>query len=328
MLFGDLKRERNQWQLWAGTQLLKDFGTAENQAYEALQVFRDLRVNARGSVGGVFEYYLTDGQAPSAITRHRQVLSFEPASLRVEQFNGQWVLRDARLILYNFGPSRAEALQALAVCKQYGFNQLGYVGHPTPAIKYLLRDQNHTLAAGPEPVVPASARMKVAETPRPRLLLPDVGDVGDRLPLDTRRMDLRREGSGWVLYAGKQPVGRFGPAERAGRATAEALERFRVTELCRVGDSGFGFFLSNGRAPQGGTVGLSTKLLRVEKLAVQSVNGVWAVCEGTRPVLLFGDRPDDARIALAAIMHFKFDEVVTVGGGHLGNVHLFVKSRP
>src|SRR5687767_2810299 len=46
-----LKRERGQWQLWAGTLMLKDFGASEAEAHEALQVFRDLRVNARGSIG-------------------------------------------------------------------------------------------------------------------------------------------------------------------------------------------------------------------------------------------------------------------------------------
>jgi hypothetical protein len=169
--------------------------------------------------------------------------------------------------------------------------------------------------------------MQAAEMPRPRLILPDVGDVGDRMPLDARRLDLRRDGGEWVLYAGRQAVGRFGGSEREGRAVASALEQFHVTELCRAGASGFGFFLTNGRAPQGGTVGLPARPLRAEALTVRSVGGSWAVCEDTKPLLKFGDRAEDARIALAAIKHFHFDSDITVGGGHLGNVHLFVKTR-
>ena len=128
-----LKYERGVWQMWAGSILLKDFGPAEADVHEALQVFRDLRVNSHGSVGGVFEYWLTDGSAPSAVTRHKQIIPFDLASLRTEQVSGQWVLRDAHVILYNFGPSQTDAQQALAICKQLGFNQLGYVGHPVPA---------------------------------------------------------------------------------------------------------------------------------------------------------------------------------------------------
>jgi hypothetical protein len=323
-----LKRDRGVWQLWAGGLLLKDFGPSEKDAYDALQVFRDLRINARGYVGGVFEYYLTEGQSPSGLTRHRQVLTFDPDSLRVEHYSGQWVLRDARTVLYNFGNERADAQQALSVCKQYGFNQLGYVGHPTPSLKYLLRDPNPSRAPkGPEPPVPASAKLQAAEAPHPRLVLPEVGDVGDRVPLDARHLDLRRDGGEWVLYAGRTVLGHFGGSEREGRATLEALEQFRVSELCRVGSSGFSFFLSHGRAPQGTTVGLHARPLRVESLSVRQVGASWALCENERLLMSLGDKADTARAALAAIKYYRFDHVVSVGNGHLGDTHLFVKTR-
>ena len=74
-----LKTDYGKWQLWAGNLLLKDFGPAEREATEALNVFRDLRVNSRGSIGGVFEYWLTDGQAPSAFMRHKQSCPVRPA---------------------------------------------------------------------------------------------------------------------------------------------------------------------------------------------------------------------------------------------------------
>ncbi len=325
-----LRREHGQWQLWAGSLLLKDFGQSQGEAYEALQLLRDLRVNMRGSIGGVFEYWLTDGQAPATIARKRQVIPFDPRTLRAESLAGNWVLRDDRVILYNFGPSQAEAQQALAVCRQYGFNQLGVVGSPMPLLKYLIRDPNAPASARATQgsVVPVSALMQATEAPHLRLTVPGVGDIGDRLLLGSGRLDLRREGGEWVLYAGRLPLGHFGQSERYARATAEALEQFRVTELCRVGSSEFGFFLSNGRAPRGGSiVGLSAKPLRADRLGVRQTAAGWAVCEDARPLLTFGDRADDARHALEAIKHFGFDYDVPVGGGRLGNVHLFVKER-
>ena len=323
-----LMTESGKWQLWAGKLLLKDFGAAEREASEALQVFRDLRINSHANIGGVFDYWLTDGQAPYSFTGRRQIVPFDAHSLRIEQVNGQWVLRDAHIILYGFGHSQADAQQALAVCQQFEFNQLGYVGHPNPSLKYLMKDPT------PRPTSPVtqsiqtvSAAMQVNELPHPRLMLAGVGDVGDRVPFDGRRLDLRHENGNWVLYAGRTAVGNFGPSDRDARMALETLEQFRVSDLCRIGDSGVGFFLSNGRAPQGSIVGTGVQPLRFESLNVRQVAGFWAVCEGTRPLFEFGDKDDDARHLLAAIKEFRFDHVTLVGNGRLGKMYLFVKTR-
>ena len=308
--------------------MLKDFGASERDANEALQVFRDLRVTSHGAVGSAFEYWLVDGQAPSAFIRHRQVIPFDPHKLRVERLSGQWVLRDAHVVLFNFGQAEADAEQALAVCKRYEFDQLGYIGHPTPLLKYLMKDPNPRPASPPgDAVVRVSAAMLESELPRPRLVLPGAGDVGDRVPFDGRRLDIRREGGEWVLYSGRVPVGRFGASERDARATLQTLEQFRVTELCRVGESGFGFFLSNGHAPAGTTIGIGAKPIRTDVLNVRQVGGAWAVCEGAHPLFAFGDKADDAHHLLAAIHAYHFDQVAAVGNGHLGPVYLFIKSR-
>jgi hypothetical protein len=322
-----LLSQSGRWQLWAGNLLLKDFGAAERDASEALQVFRDLRVNSHASVSDVFEYWLTDGQAPYAFTGRRQVIPFDLHTLRVEQMNGQWVLRDAHVVLYSFGRSQADAQTALAVCRQYEFNQLGYVGHPVPPLKYLLKDPTPR-QSGPVPqsLIPVSAVMQPAEMAHPRLVLPGVGDVGDRAPFDGRRLDLRRDGGEWVLYAGRMPVGHFGQSDRDARTALETLEQFRVTELCHIGDSGFGFFLTNGRPPQGSIIGTGAKHFRPESLNVRQIGGNWAVCEETRPLFDFGEKADDARHVLAAIKEYHFDHVAQVGNGRLGNVYLFVKS--
>jgi hypothetical protein len=256
------------------------------------------------------------------------VIPFDPRSLRVEQQAGQWVLRDARVVLYGFGRSRTDADLALAVCRQYEFDQLGYVGHPTPVLKYLMKDPvPRTVGPASQALVPVTAAMTAAELPRPRLWVSGVGEIGDRIPFDGRRLDLRRENGEWVLYAGRAAVGHFGSSERDARTTLELLEQFRVTELCRVGESGFGFFLTNGRAPAGTVIGTGAKPLRTDMLNVRQVNGSWAVCEGSHPLFDFGERADDARHLLAAIREFHFDYVAAVGNGRLGNTYLFVKTQ-
>jgi hypothetical protein len=308
--------------------LIKDFGTAEDDAHEALRLFRDLRLDARGSVGGVFEYYLSEGKAPSAALRNKQVVPFDPALLRVEQMNGQWVLRDARTILYNFGLSQSDARQALAVCRQYGFNQLGVVGHPNPTLKYLLKDPNpppsfHTA----QPILPVSARMQTNETARRQLYIPGTGAVGSLMPIENRRLDLRRESGEWRLFQGNTLLGRFGSQEREARETMELLQQFRCTEICQFGSSGFGFYLSNGRPPQGTLVGMQSRTLNADKLIVRKTGGAWEICEDLHPIFQFGDDELAARQALAAIRYFKIDTFSRVGGGHMGDSYLFVRVR-
>jgi hypothetical protein len=334
-----VKREGNSWQLWAGTLLLKDFGPSQLDALEALQLFRELHVNARGSIGGVFEYWLTDGQAPSAPTRYRRVVPFDSAALRVEKLNSQWVLRDPHAVLYQFGSSETDARQALAVCQRYGFNQLGIIGQPTPTFKYLvrdqapsmssrgLRDQVTSMAVSPMTAPKASA-VPVAERRTGSLALPNEGTVGQRIPFDARQLELRRTANDWTLYAGPALLGRCGGSERDARAVVEALKDFRVTELCRIGDSDFGFFLSGGRAPQGSSiVGLSAKPLKVDRLSVRQVDGKWAVFEDNRPLWDFGPKGEEARHALTAIQQYGFDQVIPIGAGRTLNMQLLVKTH-
>src|SRR4029077_8460408 len=83
-----VKYQGGSWQLWAGPTLIEDFGRAEIEAREALQLFRDWRVNSRGMIGGVFEFWLADGEAPAGIVRNKKIVSFNPALLRVESIAG------------------------------------------------------------------------------------------------------------------------------------------------------------------------------------------------------------------------------------------------
>jgi hypothetical protein len=323
-----IKYQNDGWQLWAGPMLIKDFGRAENEAREALQLFRDLRVNSRGIIGGVFEFWLADGEAPSGIVRNKKIVSFNAAKLRVESIAGTWCLRDDHVILYNFGPSKADADAALAVCWQYGFNQLGFVGQPTPYLKYLMLDKNAPPPKyGAAPVVPASARMTAAEDAWRPLSIPQDGIIGNVRVLDSRRLELRREGGHWSLAADKTALWDFASSEREARTVQQALQQFRCTEICQIGGSGFGFFLANGRAPWGTLVGLPSRPINREALAVRQVEGSWGVYEDRRRLFDFGANAEDAKRALASIKYYQFDTICPIGGGHLGGLNLLVKAR-
>lgn len=323
-----LKREWGQWQLWSGNQLLKDFGSAEADAAEAMRLFRELKVNSRGSVGGVFEYYLLDGKAPSVALSRKQVVPFDPRSLRAELMGGQWVLRDANTILFNFGPAKLDAEKSLAICQKYGFNQLGVIGQPTPTFKYLLKDPNPApFSRKTTSIVPASFSAPATEAPRRQIFVPGIGPIGSAEKIDYRRLDLRRDNGEWVLGNGPVILGRFGALERDARMALETLQQFRCTEICRFGSSKFGFCLSNGRPPQGTLVGLSPRALRLDRLHVVKDDKGWTINEDQRVLFHLGDEETAARQALAAIRHFQFDTFVPIGSGRMGELVLMLKTR-
>src|SRR5262249_29254188 len=102
----DLQWQGERWQLVAGGVMLKDFGRRQTEAREALRIVRELRLTQHGTIGTpkpVMEYWLADGQAPRAYDPRLRLISFDPAGLRVEQVQGQWCLRDARMPLFYFG---------------------------------------------------------------------------------------------------------------------------------------------------------------------------------------------------------------------------------
>lgn len=323
-----VKGESGQWQLWAGGRMIKDFGRSEADARMALLQFRTLKLNARGTVGGDFEYYLSDGAAPSAPLRSKLVVPFDAGTLRVEHANGQWFLRDAHATLFGFGESESDARQALAICRKYGFNQIAIIGQPVPAMKYLLRDPNPPALFGSrQPIVAASAPSPVSEAPARPLFVRGSGTLGTLTAVDHRTLRLRRETAGWTVLHGSTPIASFGPNEHDANAAVQLLRDFRCTDLCRFGNAEFGFFLSNGRAPAGSFIGVSTRTFQRERLQVRSVNGVWSIFENARAVFSFGADDTAARNALIAIRHFQFDTYVPIGNGPFGRLYLMSKTQ-
>jgi hypothetical protein len=334
------------WQLMANGTVLKDFGRRENEARQALRLIRELRLTQRGAVGGAqpaMEYWLSSGQAPQGLTPGTATLPLDPAALKLEQQNGQWLLRDGPRLLVNFGRREAEARQGLAVLQKYGFNQVALVGpggsgmqvflsKPEPAHAEALVGRSRPLrgsAEAPEKApAPASALDRLV-TPAlappaggppegPPGVKPNVhgGASGsaERVPFDWRQLQLRQEGGAWKLRAGGQEFADFGSDERDARLALTALQYYRVNEQRLLGSSpgSTSYFLSNGQAPRGLALGVPGPALRPETLSVAPVGAGWAVCSNGQPLLTCSGG-DEARRLLEAIRQYKFDHVCRFG---------------
>jgi hypothetical protein len=139
----DLQWKDDRWQLVDGGEPIKDFGRREQEAKIALYLIRELGLTQRGTIGApqpVLEYWLANGQAPVGPVPGLRTRPIDLATLRVEELQKQWVVRDLYQILFNFGTGENDARQAAAVLQKYHFSQLGAVGQGTPLMLIMLSD--------------------------------------------------------------------------------------------------------------------------------------------------------------------------------------------
>ena len=334
---------------------LKDFGRNETEARQALRLIRDLRLNQHGVIGGPapsLEYWLSDGKPPQGPAAGLRVLPIDAASLRVEQTQNQWVLRDDRRVLFSFGSSQADARQAQAVIRKYGFTQVGTVGAGAPSMIVFLAppgaDATRLASSAPTTAVdPASPAGKAlakyggldalpAPAVPPLRGAPVTGhgisatsDTPDRIPFDWRQVQLHKDGSAWKLAAGSLVLADFGADEYAARLGLSAMHYYHFTEQRQVGgpSGGFTYYLSEGQAPHGVMFGMDGQSFQPDRLEVRQLQGRWAVCVGDVPLVELGDTPEAANQVLDVIQRQHFDRLCRLGTTDGKGMTFFVRSR-
>jgi hypothetical protein len=360
----------SRWVLRAGDVVLKDFGKREAEARQALRIIRELRLTEHATVGTprpVLEYWLADGQAPRGLSSGLQLLPIDPSSMNVEQIQGQWCLRDARRPLFSFGPHQDDANHALEVMRRYGFNRVGYVGQPVPAMIYFLAESNALPSlhrslpsplmprplfnggqaapgqeagtappGGPEQNPPRPGRMaSPLELPSGRQFtatntrLPGVEDLGDRVPFDYRQVQMRHDTDGWKLVLSNYVLADLGKNESEARHALAVVQFYHFTEQCLVGQPQptFTYFLVNGQAPRGVMFGVNIRAFRPSDLSLRQEGTAYVIYDGTQPLLNFGDKKADAEQLLKAIHKYKFDHLCRVGQGEPHTMTFLVRTR-
>jgi hypothetical protein len=143
----DLQWRDESWQLVDDNVTIKDFGRREHEARAALGLIRELGLTQRGTIGSpqpIMEYWLANGHAPSGLVRSLRPRPIDLATLRVEEAQKQWVVRDNYQILFNFGAQEQDARQAAAVLHHYGFTQIGVLGAGAPSMLVLFGSSEQT----------------------------------------------------------------------------------------------------------------------------------------------------------------------------------------
>jgi hypothetical protein len=354
------------WRLTAGAVTLKDFGRRESDARQALRLIRELRLNQHGAIGGQapsLEYWLADGQPPHGPATGLHTLPIDAASLRVEQTQTQWVLRDNQRVLFNFGNEQSDARQALAVIRKYGFTEVGAVNPAAPSMviffarpdavstaKPTAARQTRPTAApdkpAPDPLSPAGRLLAehpgvVASSPVAPAVPPlrQVGLSGnslsassqtpDRTPFDWRQVQLRKEDGGWKLAAGSCVLADFGADEHAARLGLSAMQYYRFTERRQVGGGSarFTYFLVGGQPPRGAMFGVDGQPFQLNRLQIRQMEGRWTVCDGDRPLVEMGDKAEEANQVLDLIRRQQADRLCRLGAADGRGMTFLVRSR-
>ncbi|MCZ2341729.1 MAG: hypothetical protein LC104_08020 [Bacteroidales bacterium] len=323
-----LRRQAGSWQLLAGSRLLHDFGDDRETAQEALRAMRGLRANQWGRIGSprvVVEYGLVDGAPSPWATAPRIWLPVDLSSLKAEQMRGTWVVRDRENILLNFGVSQADAHQAVAVAKRYGFNRLSFAGFPNPAAAFLFagppvigsRGGNDSLAS----IVTLAQERNLQRT---GIAVPGVGYLGEQLTIHPHQVEVRKQAGTWVLAQGPDIVAAFGSAELTARAALRAVRDGRFTGYCQV--AGLTFFLVNGAAPAREPFGVIGYRFSVDHLRiVERSSGQWELLDTSNRKLVSVATRAEAEQAAQVLRAFRFDTECRIGTGE-SSLRFFVRS--
>lgn len=322
----NLRRFGDSWQIWTGTSMLRNFGSAEADAREVHRVMRELKVNEWVRIGSPVpsvEYGLYHGRAPVASGVARFALPIDLRSVRAERVKGVWVLRDENSVFINFGTHRSDAEQAAAVVQKYGFDRVGYVGQPQPVMTFFF------VAPPNEKMMDSGlgslgAQIQIEAMTRTGIPVPGLGFVGEMIRIDYRKVEVRREAHEWVLAHGSDVLGRFGAGEWQARDALKVVQEGRFTEWCQF--AGVRFFLSGGRAPSKPLFAQIVREFDERDLAVRQINGQWFVHASHRPLFQV-ETPQEGEDLIRILRHFGFNQLCQSGNSSKPTLTFLTKAR-
>lgn len=311
-----LRMQYESWQLWLGPQVFRDYGKAARDAQDVLATLRTLRPTEWAAIGSprtVVEYGLTNGEAPAWAPISRVAIPIDLKTIRAEPVRGAWCVRDDSNILLNFGADRSGAEQAAAVPKRYGFNRLGLIGTPSPAMAFYFAApasaSNRPQEANPFAALNVAAQE--ASLTRTGVDVPGVGLVGERVMLDRGRLEVRKDRGEWVLAQGPDVLARFGYSEFTARDAQRVVIDARFTEFCRIG--GMAFFLVDGKPPTRVPFNAQGPRFDPARLEAKEANGVWGVYENNGRLLFPAASAADADQIIRVVKAYRFDQLCQVG---------------
>jgi hypothetical protein len=319
-----------RWKVHTRSVLLKDFGTDRAAAQEAVRTIQDLRVNQLGTVPGAqppFEYWLTDGRAPRGLNARVLVVPISARTIRAESVGGTWVVTDSVRGLYDFGPDAEAAKKAAIIFWKYGFNQIGVIGSPRPAMFYPLQDPRQATVDRAAPNPDPSPLGVLNDVSRTSLLLPGNTYAGAKSPIDAKKLETSRAKSGeWTLTHAGDVLARFGGSETSARTALKALQDARPTEIVWIGEARVPLFLAEGQPLRYEPLGGGKTAFRADRLKIQELRKSWWLFDDSRPLMEVGAK-SDAELLLRVLRAYDLRAMYVYGRPESGGLRLFTVGR-
>ncbi len=315
-----VRKFQDGWQVWSGGVVLRDFGRSQTDAEEAARTIRELRTTDWFAIGDgrpTLEYGLTNGRPHLPTFTPKMTTPFDLASVRVDNIRGVWCLRDDASILVNFGRQRDDAEQALAVIRKYGFNRLGTIGNPA-RMSVLFAQPGLTAArpgmgAAPAGLGQLAQAAQEQSLTRTGIAVPGAGYVGERLVIDPKKMEIRREKGEYVLAHGPDVMAKFGMSEWSARDALRVVQDMRVTEFCRF-NADITFYLVNGLPPARPPFSVQSTRFDPDRLAIRPAsNGATGVYDINGRLLYSVASKEEAESLVKMLQHYKFDQQGQMG---------------
>jgi hypothetical protein len=316
-----LRTQKNfeRWEITNGKTVLRDFGKDQAAAEDYIKAMRDMRPTQWGRLGTdrvVVEYGLFNDEAQKPSFSPKVSVDIDAAALRVESVRGVWVLRDDQNILLNFGNSRDDAEMTYAVIRKYGFNRLGQVGTTSGGLTYLFAQDAGSKGKALAMHNQVSALQAAYQESALNRTGIDAGknlNVGERIVIDSKALEIRREKGDYVLACGTDILANFGASEWSARDGLKLVQEQRFTEYCKF-NKDVCFFLCNGNAPTKvpfsvQSTRFDTGLLKVRK----GVGDKYAVYEGSGRQLFACDTEKEAEQLMQVLQHYGFDQKCQLG---------------
>lgn len=322
------RRQNDNWQIWSGPTLLREFGKHQSEAEEMVRQMRELRPNAWVGIGAgrpVIEYGLTKGEAFVPTYEPKHSLNVDLKTVRAESIRGVWVLRDDESILLNFGVNRADAEQAAAVAQRYGFNRIGWVGEPAPIMTYFFAMAGQRPGGGGNFAAAIKGQQEQGLT-RTGIDVAGLGFVGERIVIDAKKCEIRKEKGEYALVHGADVLAKFGPSEWSARDALKVVQDLRATEFCRF-NADITFFLVNGVAPTRVPFGVQGARFDPQELKLRPASGGhFALYDGTNRQI-FGPftTQGEAEQLVKLLKHYKFDQTCQQGLSSRGGLKFLAK---
>jgi hypothetical protein len=313
---GQLRVEQmqGQWTVRDSNRVLFNFGRQEADARQALGVVQKYGFTEVGTLGGAggptMLVMLGRAEAPGEADPTLPHLPPRQSPLHPAAPNDPHApkLTGVKPAAFDIPPVLSPVIPAL---------------HEEPAAATRTQSVNAFGHSETVEVLSADETPRLKRTPPPP---PLATEWIDRTTFDWRQFQLRQDGGQHTLQAGNLVLARFANDHDARQALA-AVQHYRFTEQDRIGrpQAYCSYFMCNGEAPRGQYVGVRAEPFHPDQLSVSRVEDRWAIVNGEKPLVWFGDRPEEARVMLDVIQRNQFDRLCHIGDDR--GLSFFVRSR-